>query len=220
MELIHMTATYSNAMLVALLPHVSDCAKKLDLPIVQPITLASVEKFNPSPYKDLISGGLGLTNKYWFSFERGYVDMFRSPNDWFYNQELEGVERFAGEDNMTTNDAVELARRSFVKLGYRLDELPLTNAPTRIDGPFDTKKIGHVPFCSVVWQTNAYTVKFDINLESKTVVGMFLAGTNFWRASPQLGVVPELESDYLKRVEGHMYFRTNAPQNALERSAD
>ena len=51
MELIHMTAAYSNAVLVAILPHVSDFAKKLDLPIPQPITATQVLKSRPSPYQ-------------------------------------------------------------------------------------------------------------------------------------------------------------------------
>jgi len=60
MQLIHMTATYSNAMLVAILPHVSDCAKQLDLPITQPITTSQVAHFRPSPYKNIITGGIWL----------------------------------------------------------------------------------------------------------------------------------------------------------------
>ncbi len=60
MELVHMTATYSNAMLVAILPQVSDFSKKLDLPIPQPITAAQVQNFKPFPYMDFIGGGLIL----------------------------------------------------------------------------------------------------------------------------------------------------------------
>ena len=62
MELIHMTTTYSNALLVAILPYVSDFAVKLDLPIAKPVTLQQVQKFSPSPYRERAEGAVWLTN--------------------------------------------------------------------------------------------------------------------------------------------------------------
>src|SRR5882724_7496742 len=117
--LIHITAAYSNAVLVAILPHVSDCAKQLDLPIAQPITVQQVARFNTMPYPDFVGGGLWLTNGYTFVFEWGYVNGFHSPNDWFSEQDIVNLERYAGKDNMTTNEAIELARSSLTKLGYK-----------------------------------------------------------------------------------------------------
>ena len=38
--LIHITSAYSNAVLVAIMPHVNDFAKKMDLPIPLPITVS------------------------------------------------------------------------------------------------------------------------------------------------------------------------------------
>lgn len=224
-SLLHITAAYSNAVLVAFLPHVSDYAKQLDLPIAQPITVEQVARFNTSPYMDNVGGGLWLTNHYWFCFEWGFVNGFRSPDNWFANQELEGVERFAGKDNMTTNDAIELARSSFVKLGYKPADFHANEQPTSIEGPFDTKKIGHVPYCRVEWtspkattredRAHYYQVQFDIDMQRNQVVGMALSSTNFWRASPKIDVVPELESDYRKRTQGKIFINTNAPPHLI-----
>ncbi|HEY5297554.1 MAG TPA: hypothetical protein VIK59_06495, partial [Verrucomicrobiae bacterium] len=121
LQLIHMTATYSNAMLVALLPHFSECAKQLDLPIAQPVTADQVAHFSPSPYKDSIGGAIWLTNHDWFVFNNGFVRGFRSPDDWFTmaDEYWDHLERYVGKDNMTTNEAIELARNSFRKLGYK-----------------------------------------------------------------------------------------------------
>ena len=95
-ELIHMTATYSNAMLVAILPHISSFTKQLDLPVLQPVTATQVIRFNLSPYKDLVGAGVGLTNQYWFVFEHGCVGMFHSPDDWYFRacSDRGGVIRF------------------------------------------------------------------------------------------------------------------------------
>ena len=121
---------------------------------------------------------------------------------------------------MTTNDAVELARSSFGKLGYKPEDFQMNSQPTRLEGPIDSKRIGHVPFCRVVWDSpeantreerlNSYHIQFDIDMQRKQVVGMSLASTNFWQPDPKIGVEPELESDYLKRIQGHMFVRTNA----------
>ena len=231
--LLHITAAYSNAVLVAVLPHVSDCAKQLDLPIAQPITIEQVARFNTSPYADNVGGGLLLTNHYWFVFSSGYVDSFRSPDDWFINQSLEGVERFAGKDNMTTNVAIEFARSSFSKLGYTPETFHVNEQPTSLEVPSDSKKIGHIPYCRIIWESpeattrqerlNSYTVKFDIDMQRKLVVGMFLSGTNFWRPNPKIDVQPELESDYRKRIQSHTNFpvlniNTGKPPNILRKT--
>src|SRR6185312_4821041 len=121
MELIHMTATYSNALLVAIMPHVSDFSKKLELPIPQPVTPAMVREFRPSPYKEFIGGAVILTNGDWFTFNNGAVDGYRSPDNAFKDDApAENWPKYAyGKDNMTTNDCLALARESLTKIGYK-----------------------------------------------------------------------------------------------------
>ena len=223
--LIHVTAQYSNAVLVAILPHVSDCVSNLDLPIIQPIALAHVAKCSISPYAENIGGGLWLTNGYWFAYSFGCVDSFRSPNNWFTIQDFEGASRFVGKDNMTTNEAIDFARKSFVKLGYKAETFNLNDNPTRVEGSFDVKQLGHIPFYRVVWESpepatmeermKSFSVRFDVDLDRRQIVGMSLSGTNFFRASPQIGVKPESEADYEKRIKSKMFIRTNAPPHIL-----
>lgn len=208
--LIHVTAQYSNAVLVAVLPHVSDVASKLDLPILQPVTSAHVAHCTISPYPENVGGGFWLTNGYWFAYSFGTVDSFRSPDNWFTIQELEGANRFVGKDSMTTNEAVEFARKSFSKLGYKEDFL--NGNPSRVEGSLDVPQLGHIPFCRIVWENSGnYSVRFDVNLNKKQIVGMALSGTNFFRPNLQVGVKPELQSDYLKRIKGDLIMGTNPP---------
>jgi hypothetical protein len=224
MQLVHMTIAYSNAMLVAILPHVSDCAKQLDLPIPQPITTGQVVHFAPNPYKDFVGGGLWLTNHYWFVFENGYVGGFRSPDDWFTmaDEYWDHLDRYVGKDNMTTNEAIELARNSFRKLGYEPEDFHVDGQPTNVEGPYDNKKLGHIPYCRVEWNSpeatsqegfnRSYHIQFDIDMQLKQVAGMSLSSKRFFQPDPKVDVVPELESDYQKRIQGHMFVRTNAPE--------
>ncbi|MBP7827828.1 MAG: hypothetical protein BWX84_02749 [Verrucomicrobia bacterium ADurb.Bin118] len=225
MELVHMTATYSNAMLVAILPHISDFAKKLDLPIPQPITAAQVQEFRPSPVKDFIGGGVMLTNGYWFAFNNGYVNSFRSPDNVFCDQDPAAHwPKYAyGKDNMTTNDAIALARESLNKLGYSPELLGCDAPPKSVTGPHDTNDGHHVPHCQIRWerypapktaeeQAGNDVVTVEINMEEKTVAGLSAISKKLWKSPPKLSVEPELESDYKNRNKlGSMFIRTNAP---------
>jgi hypothetical protein len=222
MEFIHMTATYSNAMLVAILPHVSDFAKKLDLPIQQPITPAQVREFKPSPIKDFVGGGLFFTNGDWFLFNRGAVTGFRSPDNVFVN-ESEGWPSFAfGKDNMTTNEAITFARQTLTKLGYPPELLGCDVPPKWFTGPYDTKDGKHVPHCQMRWErypeaktedehrNNDY-VSFEINMEKKTVTGISISSSKIVQPSPRVDVVPELESEFRKKNSAKIFVRSNAP---------
>jgi hypothetical protein len=223
--LIHMTIAYSNAMLVAILPHISDCAKQLDMPILQPVTIDHVARFNASPFKDAIGGGLWLTNQYWFVFNNGFVRGFRCPDDYYTmaDENWDHLERYVGIDNMTTNEAIQLARDAFRKLGYKPADFGVDGPPTYSLGPSDNKRLGHIPYCRVEWNSpkpasqeefnRGYNIQFDISLQQKRIVGMSLISKRFFRPDPKIDVVAELESDYQQRNQMHMFIRTNAPSH-------
>lgn len=221
-ELIHMTATYSNALLVAILPHISDCAKKLDLPIIQPVVTEHVLRFNPNPYKGHLSGTVVLTNNYWFSFDqRGFVDSFTSPTNWFSEQEdfVANLPRYVGQTRMTTNEMVAFARETLLKLGH---EPSVTHADTTpvLEGPYNPQQGGHVPYCRVLWEpikdqdSEGYSkVRVEINTQQKTVVGLYLgfARTNRIGTPLKIDVKPETQSEFRQRTKATLYFNTNAP---------
>jgi hypothetical protein len=220
-QLIHMTATYSNALLVAILPYVSDFAKKLDLPIAQPVTVDHVIRFNPIPYKGHLSGTLILTNHYWLSFDPGgFVEGFRSPDNWFFEQDpARNLSNYLGQTRMTTNEILAFAREKLLSLGYRPS---VTHADTEpeISGPYNLDRGGHVPYCRITWKpiedfdSDGYSeARIDINTLNKRVVGLhlFFARTNRVASPLKLNIEPELESDYQKRTGVKLFIRSNAP---------
>src|SRR5690349_15136740 len=119
MDFIHVTAQYSNAVLVALLPYVSDFAEKLHLPILSPVTSAQVLEFRCSPRRDEIGGLILLTNGYRFSFHDGHVSSFDSPKSYFSLQDPEAISNFFGPIIIKEKDAQKLARKAIVTLGYK-----------------------------------------------------------------------------------------------------
>ena len=211
---IHVTAAFSNAVLVAILPHISNFAKKLDLPIPQPITASQVAHFNVNPMKGFIGGGLWLTNNYQFAFDNGYVQMFRNLNDnpFLIDDAAQTWPRFAGKDSMTTNDAIELARDTLRKLGYDPKLLRADGPPFSVQGSYDMKAGYHFPYCDIRWDDDIVGLHFQIDMNKKVLVGMSISSTNCFRPDPKIDVVPELESEYQRRVREKMFTRTNAPQ--------
>jgi hypothetical protein len=208
-------------LLVAILPHISDFASKLDLPIAKPVTTAQVLRFNASPYKGHLSGSVVLTNRYWFFFDqRGFVGSFTAPNNFFTEQDLlENLTNYMGHTTMTTNEIVAFARQSLLKLGYPT-ELTHSDTTPELRGPSDLQRGGHIPYCRVVWKpltdldSDGYSeARVDINTQDKSVVGLYLmfARTNKVGTPLKLDVEPELESDFRKRTKVNLFIRSNAP---------
>lgn len=133
-EILQITAAYSNAVLVAIMPHVSNFAKTLDLPIPQPVTVAQVRKFGCSPRADHIGGRVILTNDYSFTFDLGAVVLYRSPHSYYSLQDPERLPEFYGPVKVKKDDAVKIARDVLKKLGYTEHELHL-DLPPKVTPP-------------------------------------------------------------------------------------
>jgi hypothetical protein len=225
LHVIHMTTAYSNAVVSVMLPQFSDFAKKLDLPVPQPITTNMVAKSYPYPVKELICGSVTLTNGYWFNFDyRGYVDSFRAPDNPFhksYPSSKEYVERFVGKVNMTTNEALALAQNAIHKLGYGLEhfgKLKTFSGPGK--SPLTTNEGGVMPYCEILWEQPSERealpgyINVQIDMHNKTLIGMSImlplkhTKTNHIGTPLKVDVEPELESDYKKRMGGGMYIPT------------
>jgi hypothetical protein len=223
-RLLHMTAAYSNALLLVVITNVSDFARKLDLPLVQPITASQVLSFRPHSFTTMVGGWLTLTNGHQFWFEHGRVHSYRSSSNYFVipdGWEPEDYIKFTnywGRMNMTTNEVIAFARNTLLKLGYDPKQMNTEGPPTAFEGPFEFK--GHtIPQCHVEWNTSeedqktsgTQIVNIYVNAETKQVIQYSVTSTNTWRPDPKLGVVPELEVDYQKRTGRGMFIRSNAP---------
>jgi hypothetical protein len=130
---------------------------------------------------------------------------------------------------MTTNETIQLARDSFSKLGYKPEDFGVDGQPTEYQGSHDNKKLGHIPYCRVKWESpepksqaefdHSYHICFDIDMQQKQVVGMSLASKRFFRPDPKVDIEPELESDYRNQNQMHMFIRTNASPHRLSNQA-
>lgn len=218
-DIIHVTMEYSNAVLVALLPHFSEFAQKLDLPVPQPITIKQVQRFvTGGPviegYPIDVKGHLVLTNGYEFWYSWGHVSGFLSPRDYYACQDVDRVPEFFGTLRLDKSAAIELARKALTAVAYA-EHLPIVSKkPQEMRGPKRYKD--HViPHYHIVWESRdrgqGY-VKVDVDGENGLVTGFSTAATNLWRSPPKIAVQPQLESEYRKRVmEGKQIHRRDPP---------
>ena len=200
-DLVQVTAQYSNAVLVALLPYVSDFSKNLELPIPTPITTNHVRQFKCSPRLDLMGGNIVLTNGYEFSFVHGRVGLYRSPKCYFFLQDPDRIPDFYGPVKISEAEVLQIARQAIKKIGYT-DALSDANGVPEITRP---AQIGTnvVPRYRIKWRSPneldpkspRSSIDFEINATTKQVEMMYLGNTKNRRPSPKVDVHPPIISN-------------------------
>lgn len=223
LDMIHVTVQYSNAVLVALLPIFSDFAKKLELPVPTPLTAEHVKHFvTGGPvmpgYPLDVRGYLVLTNGWRFWYSCGHVTSFEAPRNYFTLQDIDRISEFFGTVKMSRKEVVALARRTLQQMSYA-EKLPRTaKRPKKIEGPVKLRDGNTIPHYAVEWEWKTgdsdHFVVFNIDGQEGKVTRFSVISTNVWRDPPKIDVVPELESEYRKRVmEGKQIHRRDpAPE--------
>ncbi len=235
-EHLFLVPAYSNAVLLAILPHVSEFAAKLDLPIKQPVTTEQVRWCRPVWFSDTrqIEGGICLTNGDSFAFSSacGIISFRALDSPYAVGPDFD-IMRYYGHDHMTTNEAITLARDALRKLGYTPAQTHSSGRPTEWEGPFDAKrswqepfKPGHVPYCRANWEWPPRDtappgcfnrVEVEINMDKRRLAGMFLLFSRTNVSLPikpiKFNLPPDFDSQYPKLVGrgGGMFLRSNAP---------
>ena len=201
-ELLQVTAEYSNAVLVAIMPYVSDFAHRLDLPIQQPVTVAQVRKFNCSPFGDHIGGRVFLTNDYSFSFDHGAVVVFSLPSNYFGLQDPRRVPEFYGQVKVRQEEAVRMARDALKRLGYTAAMLHFEGPPKVTPPPHSEGR--HVARYLVEWRDPlpesvkptphglwpGKSAEVEVDATTGQVHMLAILSKDAWRPDPKISVHP------------------------------
>jgi hypothetical protein len=199
-ELVQITAQYSNAVLLAVLPHVTDFAQRLDLPIEKPVTVSQVQDFKCSPRHDDPGGRLILTNGHEFSFVNGRVGLYRSPRSFFSLQDPKQVPSFYGHVNISDAEAVGITKRAFWNLGYtNLATYP--DKELEVTGP-SRNGTNVVPRYRIKWgdtkeksfdgQSRRTMAEVEIDASTKQIHMVYLLSPTTWRPALVVDVHPPL----------------------------
>ncbi len=197
-EIIQVTAAYSNAVLVAIMPHVSDFAKKLDLPIPQPVIESQVENFRCSSRSDHVGGRVVLTNGCQFVFDYGGIRAYESPHSYYALQDPNLIPRFYGPVKLSEAEAVQIAHQAIKKLGYS-DEILSADMPPQVTTPPYTKS-NYVPRYRIRWVDPTRgsggpahlppSIEFEVNATTGEIEMLNISNPNTWKSTPQIGVHP------------------------------
>ncbi|MGH7976817.1 MAG: PepSY domain-containing protein, partial [Limisphaerales bacterium] len=204
-EFFQITAAYSNAMLVAIMPHVSDFAQKLDLPTPQPVTIAQVERFICFPRSDHIGGRVVLTNGCEFIFDHGRMERFDSPHSYYFLQDPDLVPKFYGPIKITEAQALQIAHNAIKKLGYT-DAMLATDRRPRVDPP--PQDGNHfIARYQIRWydptrggdpNQPTRSIEFEINATTGQIETIDIPNPNTFRADLKLNVHPPVIYEMFK----------------------
>lgn len=186
---IHVTAQYSNAVLVAVLPYFTDVAKKLDLPVPIPITQADIAEVDIWPGPGAPGAAILLKNNYWsFDFQQGYVDMVQNTHGGLLFQQ----EPTYGPIKITAKDAVKTARETLKKLGIAPEDV-FSDFEPKVTLPIQNGTNVVYPYC-VQWldQMGSRTVDIKIDPHTGKMDRLWLHHFNLVRPPPKIGVEPSL----------------------------
>ncbi len=213
-ELVQVTAQYSQAVLLAILPHISDFSKKLDLPISTPITTNVVIEFKCDPRLGQTGGALTLSNGFQFAFLDGRVTLYRSPKSYFSLQDPELVPQFYGPVNLNETQALKVALGLIEKLGYEKSVFNANSAPI-VASP---EKIGmnYISRYRFRWRDPDWRdpisgdmvpalLDIEVNASSGEIEMMVNNSRDTRQPSPKVDVVPPLlhpKEQQQKSVEG------------------
>jgi hypothetical protein len=200
MELVQITAQYSNAVLVAILPYVSDFAHRLNLPVPNPVTPSHVIEFKCDQRKGQIGGLVILTNGFHFSFMDGHVSSYRSQRSYFSLQDPGRIPKFYGPIKLQEAEALVIARDAVKRLGYAEDDLH-TRQPPKVTPP---EKIGggHVARYRFQWLDPNWSASpaiagitptlldIEVDASSGQIQMLSLADQKLRRPSPKVNVSP------------------------------
>lgn len=204
-EYVEITAAYSNAVFLAVLPHISDFAQRLELPIETPITARQVAVFSCDNHRGEVGGALELTNGLRFWFTHGYVDTFETPRSFSVLQDPERIPQFFGHARIGEDEAIELARETIRRMGYSPEQVyadlrPRASTPPRVG-------TNQVPRFVIEWldpKSGGTSARFEIDAQEGSVARFFMPCPNLWRNPPQLNppITPPTAKPFFKSVFG------------------
>src|ERR1035437_1712314 len=200
-ELVQVTAQYSHAVLLAVLPYVSDFSRKLDLPIPTPITTNAISGFKCDSRLGQTGGALILSNGFQFAFLDGRVTLYRSPSSYFSLQDLDRIPQFYGPVKLTETQALKIALGAIEKLGYErnifnTDSPPVVTPPEKIGTNF-------IPRFRFRWRNPnslapqsgdlvAALLDVEVNASNGKIEMLVNNSRDTRRPSPKVDVVPPL----------------------------
>jgi hypothetical protein len=187
-QYVKVTAAYSNAVLVAILPHISDFAHRLAQKLPEPLTLQSVKVFGCDNNLGETGGAVQLTNNSIFVFSHGNVKSFHSAFSYYNLADFNLIHTFYGTNRLSREQAISLCREAIVKLGFR-EEQVYADLDPEVRSPHGAGN--HViPRYQVTWSDprNGRACEFEVNSQEGRIESVNFFTRCIWGAPPKISV--------------------------------
>lgn len=193
---------YSNAFLKAILPQLTDFAKKANVNVKLPIATSDIDmRYNVGGFVEndpIFFMYLKTGDR--FVYGHGQVVSFETHDSTRIPEPNKGLESkpreiFFGQLNMTTNEAVVLAKKTFTNLGYSL-KAPGLDKPLRVAPPI-REGTNYYARIFVSWwdreiEMDVAEVEFDAT--TKQLKSFYIndhAIPSIWREPPKIDLMPK-----------------------------
>jgi hypothetical protein len=188
-EYVRVTPEYSNAVLQAVLPYVSEIARKLDMPVPYPVTADQVAYCSVLPNRR-VEAEIGIKSGWTFAFGRGYVQTVQSIHSYSILQDPDQIPQYFAPLRMSAAEAVESARSILRRLNISIESV-FADLEPQVGGPHH---IGTniVPHYDISWPSpiGAPSVQVEINGNTKRFERICLRNIALERPLPKLAVFP------------------------------
>jgi hypothetical protein len=183
----------TNAFLMAVLPEVSEMARKLELPVVAPILQEHLARGVVGFIEDRhgVSAFLVLKSGAEFSYNAGHASGFRLASSYFALQDPDDIPKFYGTPRLSQAECQQIVLRSLERLGYT-NVVAILPAPTRVvPGARTDGQV--VPRYRFEWRDpeeegGYFSVQAEIDSDHGRLHALELLGDVFRRPPPKLTV--------------------------------
>jgi hypothetical protein len=184
---LELSKDYAEALLIALLPAISDAAWQTGVECPNPITTNQVERFVAHRLPGHCGGLIVLTNGAQFVFDYGHVRSYAGTNSYTRLQEPAHIPSYIQPNRLDRSGAIRLARETFRRLGY--DPAAAFAWPDpEVEGPYEVQG-GTVPHYLVKWidpRRGGTVLEAEINGFKKRVEQWSVVTRQFEKPAPRL----------------------------------
>ncbi len=191
-QYVRITAEYSNAVLLAIMPHITDCARRLELPLPQPITVAQVRAFRCDNHLGEAGGRVALTSGDIFGFRHGHVGEFKTPHRFYGMEDFERIPLLYGTNKIHAPQAVELCRETIKRLGATEEEM-YADLPPKVDSPRPKGASNTIPRFLITWvdpRDGSTSCQFEVNSQDERIESFFFVNDSLSKPPPAVTVRP------------------------------
>lgn len=178
---------YASAVLLAILPAISQFGDRLQLDLPVPLLTQHVANYVPHRIPGQFGGLVVLNSGHRFLYQGGIVQTFESPDCFSTLQDPQEAWRFVGESKLTADQAEGIARASLKRLGHDPGQCFIMPKPT-LAAPqsLGNQVIPHFLFTWIDPRNGTGRIIVEVNGRTKRIERLQVQAPELQRPPPSL----------------------------------